>query len=78
VRGALNFDLAPISGEPIATVTLYLDGHRVGSPSGALPRRLTIPALAGTRSHKVRLHEATAGGFSRNVTRTLKRCSMTG
>ena len=67
-----------ISGEPIARVTLYLDGRPAGSPSGALPRRLTIPARAGTRSHKVRLHEATAGGLSRNVTRTLRSCSMSG
>jgi dienelactone hydrolase len=69
---------APIAGEPITSVTLYLDGHRVGSPSGTLPHRLTIPGLPGTRSQIVRLRETAAGGLSRTVTRTLHSCSMSG
>jgi hypothetical protein len=77
-RDNVNFDLKPINGEPITAVILYVDGHRVGAPSGTVPRRLTIPGTPGTRSHRVRLHESTVGGLSRNVTRTLHSCSMSG
>jgi dienelactone hydrolase len=62
-------------GHAITRVTVYVDGHLVGTRRAATLRSITVPAVAGTRRHTIRVDAYTRRGFARRVVRRVYGCA---
>ena len=54
---------------------VYVDGRLVLTRHGRSLRRVTVPALPGTRRHRVRVYEYSGKRLVRRVTRYVVGCA---
>ncbi len=75
---AAAIPLAPIRGQPIRKIKLYLDGRLVTTRAAPLPRLLSIPGFPGTGDHTLRVQEITSSGSQRTVSQDRPDCPVSG
>jgi hypothetical protein len=74
-RQSIRFRLPRYKHRPITRVVVYVDGRRVLTRRGKALRSVSIPGLAGSRRHRVRVYEYTRKGLARRVTRYVRGCA---
>jgi hypothetical protein len=77
-RQSIRFKLPRFRHRPITRVVVYVDSRRVLTRRGRALRSVSIPGLAGSRRHRVRVYEYTRKGFARRVTRYVYGCARRG
>jgi dienelactone hydrolase len=77
-RQSIRFKLPRFRHRAITRVAVYVDGRRVLTRRGRRLRSVSIPGLAGSRRHRVRVYEYTRKGFARRVTRYVYGCARRG
>jgi dienelactone hydrolase len=73
-RQAIKFKLRRYKGRAITKAVVYVDGKRVRTVKGRSLRSVSIPGLAGTGRHRVRVYEYTRKGLARKATRKVYGC----
>jgi dienelactone hydrolase len=76
-KRAITIKLPRYRGQPITMVKVYVDGRLVRTRRGHALRSITIPDVAGTKRHRVRVYEYTRRGLARRVTRRMYGCGRT-
>jgi dienelactone hydrolase len=74
-KHATRFALPLYRHRAITRVKVYVDGHLVMRVRGGRLRSVTVPGLAGTRRHRIRVWEYTRKGLARRVTRYVYGCA---
>ena len=74
-RAAITFRFSPAGRRRITRVRVYVDGRLVLTRHGRSLRRVTLPALPGTRRHRVRAYEYSGKRLVRRVTRYVVGCA---
>jgi dienelactone hydrolase len=71
---ATKVNLARYRHRAITGVRVYLDGRLVATRRGRSLHSVTIPPIAGTKRHRIRVYTYTRQGFARRVTRWVYGC----
>jgi dienelactone hydrolase len=74
-RSATTIRFGADRGRAIVRARVFIDGHLVRTVRGRRLRRVTIPGIAGTRRHTVRIFLYTRHRFARQIQRRIAGCA---